>query len=62
MIDEEITMAEVGEMLGVTESRICQRMGVIRKRVEKAVTLDQALDLYNDGLIDPKLKVDWIKI
>lgn len=61
--EDELSEAEIGEMFGVTESRICQ---IIKSRIEPVVTaafvVGEVADIYADDPEYSKLLIDWIAI
>jgi DNA-directed RNA polymerase specialized sigma subunit len=60
--DAEMVMADIGEMLDITESRVSQRLLIVKKEIEKVSPLSEKLSEYQDDPEYSKLCVDWITI
>lgn len=58
---EEKSEREIGDICGVTESRISQIRKKIKEEVQKAVDLDNIWDEYKNSE-DFKVRVNWIEL
>lgn len=59
---EDMSPAEVGEVFGVSESRISQRMKVVKAERAKVATIQHIFDIYKDDKEYSKLEINWIRI
>jgi hypothetical protein len=60
--EEEMTAAIVAEILGVTESRVCQMLKSIKKEIQNQNILEQGYERMEWDESFLKLKVDWIQL
>lgn len=60
--DDEIVLAEIGEMLGITESMVSQRLKRVKKEIESVVLLSEKMAEYKDDSQVSKLEVNWITL
>lgn len=59
---EEMNLKEIGEILGVTESRISQRVSEIEKVIQDQMILEQGIERMEWDDNFSKLMVNWIKL
>ena len=53
---------EIGDLLGVSGSRISQFLKKIKKEIEKAAIFEERFDIYKDDSEYSKLSINWITI
>jgi len=59
---KELPEAEIGDCLGVTESRISQLKNSIKESIKSAMCLDEIWDSYHYDKDSSKMIVDWISL
>lgn len=61
-LDLEFTEQEIGEIFGVSMSRISQLLRPIKKTIEKAAIVEEIGDIYRSDKEYSKLEIQWIRI
>jgi predicted DNA-binding protein YlxM (UPF0122 family) len=60
--NEQLSEKRIADELSLTESRICQILGSMKKRIKEQAELEQGLERIEWDENYTKLKVDWIKL
>jgi hypothetical protein len=59
---EERTLLDVGDHLGVSESRVCQRVKEMQKRMREHYLHERLLERYRDDSSFGILEVEWVAL
>lgn len=59
---QDMTLIEIANIFGVSESRISQQIKRIKREIEKTITLRDKLEEYNLNLIPNDFSLNWIEI
>jgi DNA-binding CsgD family transcriptional regulator len=62
LIQGGMSQDEIGDLLGVTPSRICQIFRSVKKKTKDEVMLRDFYDTYNDFKESSELLINWIAI